>query len=81
MNTTVFNTIQGFLTKTFYVNPHRVKPYTRIYEDLKLSQMEFLEMVMIVENEYHVQLADGELGNCKKINDLAKMTERALGRI
>jgi acyl carrier protein len=81
MKTSVFKTIQHFLTKTFYVNPHRVKPYTRIYEDLKLNQMEFLEMVMIVENEYHVQLADGELGNCRKINDLATMIERALGRI
>jgi len=81
MNTSVLTTIQGFLTKTFYVKPHRVKPYTRIYEDLDLNQMEFLEMVMIIENEYHVQLADGELGKCKKINDLATMIERALGRV
>lgn len=81
MKTSVLETIQFFLTKTFYVKPHSVKPYTRIREDLRLNQSEFLEMVMTVENAYQVQLADNELGNCQKINDLAKMIERALGRI
>ncbi|MEA5425079.1 MULTISPECIES: acyl carrier protein [Arcicella] len=81
MNTSVLETIQFFLTKTFYVKPQHVKPYTRIHEDLRLNQMEFLEMVVTVENTYQIQLADNELGRCKKINDLALITERALGRI
>lgn len=81
MKTSVLETIQFFLTKTFYVKPQHVKPYTRIHEDLRLSQMEFLEMVMTVENTHQIQLTDNELGRCKKINDLAQIAERALGRI
>lgn len=81
MKTSVLETIQFFLTKTFYVKPQQIKPYTRIREDLRLSQIEFLEMVMIIENIHKIQLSDNELGRCKKINDLANLAERTLERI
>lgn len=79
MKPSIIHTIQQFLTKTFYLNPTRIKPYSRIKEDLKLSQIEFLEMVMVIENQYHIQLADNELNTCYKVNDLATIILGALG--
>jgi acyl carrier protein len=78
MKNSIFQTIQTFLIATFYINPKNIKLDSLFLKDLDLSQIEYLELVMVIEQKYQVNLADNDVYKCQNINDLANKVNKSL---
>ncbi|MFC0186490.1 Acyl carrier protein [Pseudarcicella hirudinis] len=74
MNTSLITQeIEGFLSKTFYVNPFILNSQSRLQEDLKLNHIEFLEVIYVLEQRYGIEINDADLIKCKRVLDLSLM--------
>jgi acyl carrier protein len=75
-----FNTasLTRFLSRNFYINPRLIAPQNRFYADLGMNSLEFLEMVVFLENTYGITLPDNELDKIQTVRQLSELMEASL---
>ncbi len=75
-----FNTtsLTRFLSRNFYINPRLIAPQNRFYADLGMNSLEFLEMVVFLENTYGITLPDNELDKIQTVRQLSDLMEASL---
>jgi acyl carrier protein len=67
-----------FLSRNFYINPRLIAPQNRFYADLGMNSLEFLEMVVFLENTYGITLPDNELDKIQTVRQLSDLMEASL---
>lgn len=55
-----------------------IKADSRFVEDLKFDSIDILELVMVAENEYNVELPDEQMDNAKTVLDVARSIQAQL---
>ncbi|MEA5137881.1 acyl carrier protein [Arcicella rigui] len=67
-----------FLTRHFYINPRLIAPQKRFYADLGMNSLEFLELIVYLENTYGIVLPDNEIEKIQTIKQLSELMEANL---
>jgi len=69
------STLTQFLSRNFYINPRLIAPQKRFYADLGMNSLEFLEVIVYLENTYGITLPDNEIDKIQTISELSELME------
>jgi acyl carrier protein len=75
---TIYNELKKVLTKNFFLNPLAVQPTKFFYKDLGLNSLEFLEMVVMVEQFFGIEIPDERLRNIRTVRQMAECIDDIL---
>ncbi len=67
-----------FLSKNFFIPEALIKPWKHFKNDLGLNSIEFLELIVYVENYYGIQIPDVDLEKINTVKDLSEYLENNL---
>ena len=71
-----FEQFTHFLARNLFINPAQIKPNKTLRNDLGLNSIEFLELVVHLENAYHISLPDLELERVRTVQDLSNLMDK-----
>ncbi|MBE6467038.1 MAG: acyl carrier protein [Alphaproteobacteria bacterium] len=66
----VFEKLQGILHEKFGLLPSTVTPESRLVEDLGLDSLDYVNLILLIEEEFNCSIPDEEVEQIKTINDL-----------
>ncbi len=61
-----------FLSKNFFIPEQFIQPWKHLRADLGLNSIEFLEVIVFVENTYGIQFTDPELERIDTVYQLSQ---------
>lgn len=71
----MFDKLQEMLAKQLNISKDIIKPESRLLEDLNADSLDFVELLMTVEDEFGVTISDEDAKNLKTVDDVAKFIE------
>ena len=72
---TTFDHVRDILVVMLGVEPERVTLESRLMEDLEATQLDFTQVLMRVEEEFNIQIPDGESANLHTVGDLVNSVD------
>jgi acyl carrier protein len=70
LETLDFTELQKLAADILGVEPDRVQLDVSFAKDLAADSLDIVELIMAIEDKYHVSLAEDELDRMKKVGDL-----------
>ncbi len=74
----MFEKVRELVAKQMKIDPETIKPESRLVEDLKADSIDAAELIINLENELDVELADEAILNVKTVEDIVKYLEAAV---
>jgi acyl carrier protein len=74
----ILNHFYQFLSKNFFISEAFIKPWRHLRSDIGLNSIEFLELIVFVENTYGIQITDEDLENIHTVENLTNYLESKL---
>jgi acyl carrier protein len=65
--------VREMLAETFELDPDRITPDARLYEDLDLDSIDALDMVVKLQELIHRRVAEDELRGLRTVDDVVRM--------
>ena len=72
---TVFDQIKEIIVKELKVDPEKVTPEASLKNDLGADSLDAVEIIMDIEDEFDVQIADDQADSIQTVGDLVKYIE------
>ena len=69
-NQETFKKISSIIAEQLKVDINKIKPDSDLSEDLGLDSLDSVELVMAIEEEYGIEIADEEAEKIKKVSDI-----------
>jgi acyl carrier protein len=67
----VLTKIRQLLSKKFKVSEDKIKPETRLREDLNVDSLDAMDLVIALEEEFKLdKIADSDIANLKSVKDI-----------
>lgn len=60
-NTEILARIQDIVIELLGIDPQDVRPSSRLREDLEVDELDFIELIMEIEEEYGIEIPDSDL--------------------
>ncbi len=70
-----FEKVRDIIVEQLEVDPAYVKPESTFLEDLGADSLDAVELVMAIEAEFDISVADEELEQLKTVQDLLNVIE------
>lgn len=74
----IYDNLVSILGTQYGYDPNKITMETNIVEDLDLDSVDMVDLIMIVEDEYHIELSDDVMDNITTIGDLVSYIESAI---
>lgn len=74
----IYDNLVSILGTQYGYDPKKISMETNILEDLDLDSVDMVDLLMIVEDEYHIELSDDVMENIVTIGDLVSYIESAI---
>ncbi len=71
----MFNKMQEILAKQLNISKDSIKPESRLLEDLNADSLDFVELLMTMEDEFGVTISDDDAKTLKTVDDVCKFLE------
>ena len=71
----MFAQLQEILAKQLNISKDKIKPESRLLEDLNADSLDFVELLMTLEYEFGISISDEDAKNLKTIDDVCKYIE------
>jgi acyl carrier protein len=71
----MFEKVRAILAEQLNVKADKIKPESKIVEDLGADSLDVVEMLMSVEDKFSVSVSDEEAVNLKTVGDIVKLLE------
>lgn len=71
----VFEKVKAILGEQFDVEEDKITLETKISEDLDADSLDVVDLLMSIEDEFEIEIPDGEIENIKTVGDLVKYIE------
>ncbi len=71
----VLDKIKSLLSSQLGIKEERIQLKSRILEDLGADSLDLVELLMTLEDEFHVSISDEEAIKLKTVEDIVKVIE------
>lgn len=71
-----FEKVRTLLSNQLGIKEEKIKLESRILEDLGADSLDIVELLMILEDEFHVEVKEEDAVGLKTVADIVKMIER-----
>lgn len=71
----MFDKIQKLLADQLNIAPEKITPDSKLLEDLGADSLDFVEMLMALEDDFGVTITDEQAKELKTVNDVIKFIE------
>ena len=71
----MFEKVKSILAEQLGIKEDKVKPESKIVEDLGADSLDVVELLMTMEDDFGVSVSDEEAVNLKTVADIVKMLE------
>ncbi len=68
----VLEKVKAILSEQFDVEEDTITPDTTIADDLGADSLDVVDLLMSIEDEFEIEIPDGEIENIKTVGDLVK---------
>jgi len=66
----IIDTINNFLIEEFEIDAVKLKPEAHLKDDLGLESLDFVDIAVIIEEEFGFKMKGEEMGSVRTLNDL-----------
>lgn len=66
----VYDKINKCISEQLGENVEDIKPYSHLKDDLRMDSLDDVELVMLLEGEFDIDISDEEAGKCKLVKDV-----------
>ena len=73
-----FEKIQAIIAKVLNIDPSKITPETTFVDDLDADSLDVLQIIMGIEDEFHIQLPDDAADNIITVADAVNQIKSAL---
>lgn len=71
----VLEKVKAILSEQFDVEEDTITPETSITEDLGADSLDVVDLLMSIEDEFEIEIPDGEVENIKTVGELVSYIE------
>ena len=71
----VLEKVKAILSEQFDVEEDTITPDTSITEDLGADPLDVVDLLMSIEDEFEIEIPDGEVENIKTVGELVSYIE------
>ena len=71
----VLEKVKAILAEQFDVEEDTITMETSVAEDLGADSLDFVDLLMSIEDEFEIEIPDTEIENMKTVGDLVKYIE------
>ena len=68
----VLEKVKAILSEQFDVEEDTITPDTTIADDLGADSLDVVDLLMSIEDDFEIEIPDGEIENIKTVGDLVK---------
>jgi acyl carrier protein len=68
------------LVDTFHLEPEEVTPEANLRNNLGMDSTEVVELAVALEQEFNIDIKDGELSNKQQVADVIRIIRSKLGK-
>uniref|UniRef100_A0AB39AJK2 Carrier domain-containing protein n=1 Tax=Vibrio phage P018-4 TaxID=3229728 RepID=A0AB39AJK2_9CAUD len=69
-NKEVYDKIDKCISEQLGENVEDIKPYSHLKDDLRMDSLDDVELVMLLEEEFDIDISDEEAEKCKLVKDI-----------
>ena len=73
-----FEKIQAIIAKVLNIDPSKITPETTFFDDLDADSLDVLQIIMGIEDEFHIQIPDDAADNIITVADAVNQIKSAL---
>ena len=73
-----FEKIQAIIAKVLSIDPSKITPETTFVDDLDADSLDVLQIIMGIEDEFHIQIPDDAADNIITVADAVNQIKSAL---
>lgn len=73
-----FEKIQTIIAKVLNIDPSKITPETTFVDDLDADSLDVLQIIMGIEDEFHIQIPDDAADNIITVADAVNQIKSAL---
>ena len=73
-----FEKIQAIIAKVLNIDPSKITPETTFVDDLDADSLDVLQIIMGIEDEFHIQIPDDAADNIMTVADAVNQIKSAL---
>ena len=73
-----FERIQAIIAKVLNIDPSKITPETTFVDDLDADSLDVLQIIMGIEDEFHIQIPDDAADNIITVADAVNQIKSAL---
>ena len=73
-----FEKIQAIIAKVLNIDPSKITPETTFVDDLDADSLDVLQIIMGIEDEFHIQIPDHAADNIITVADAVNQIKSAL---
>ncbi|WP_434064310.1 acyl carrier protein [Proteinivorax tanatarense] len=71
----LFDKVKGIIASTIGTSEEDIKPETRFQEDLELDSLDIMDLLMVLEEEFDLQIPDEQLQTMNTVGDIVNFIE------
>lgn len=75
----VLEKVKAILSEQFDAEEDTITPETNIADDLGADSLDVVDLLMSIEDEFEIEIPDGEIDNIKTVGDLVSYIEEHMG--
>jgi len=68
--------VKKIISSQLGIDEKKLKPETRILEDLQADSLDMIEMITEIESEFDISISDEEIATLKTINDVVNFCNK-----
>jgi len=72
----MFEKIQKLLAAQLNISEDKIKPESKLVEDLGADSLDMVEMLMTLEDKFGITISDEEALNLKTVDDIVKQIKK-----
>ena len=74
----IFQKIQTILSQTFDIDQDKIFPQTHFVEDVGMDSLDLVELIMSLEADFNIEIADDNLTEIQTVEDVCNYVEQHL---
>ncbi|WP_353894558.1 acyl carrier protein [Proteinivorax hydrogeniformans] len=71
----MFEKVKGIIASNIGLNEKDIKPETSFQEDLELDSLDIMDLLMVLEEEFELQIPDEKLQTMNTVGDIVNFIE------